>query len=139
MKNSFKNVLNLLVLLGFMVLAWATKRELPIEAINMKVAYNADSTGFLFENLDSVDYNIGTAFVQRKTLNNLDTATASSFFLRNVSIKGNETLTLPLDKFIGFRSVTGAADTLSKNVKLERFTYSVGLPKGVNGFFDHTF
>ena len=138
MKNSFKNVLNLLVLLGFMVLAWATSREeLPLEAINMEVAYNADSTGFLLKNLDTVDYNIGRARVDRKNFNNTDSTTAFAFLLNNISIKANETLTLPLGIFIGSSRI--GADTLSKNVKLERFLYFANLPSGVSGLFDHTF
>lgn len=139
MKNSFKNALNALALLGFMVLAWATKRDFPIEALKMEVAFNADSTGFLLTNLDSVDFNLGTARVDRKLIGSVDTTTAPVFFLTNVSIKAKETLTLPIDRFTGFRQTSGGTDTLSKNMTLQRFTYSVILSKGADGFFDHDF
>jgi hypothetical protein len=137
MKNSFKNALNALGLLGFMVLAWATKRDINLEPIKMEVKINADSTAFLLKNLENIDFSNGNAqvFVFR------DTAQATfgrTFFADSVSIKSNATISIPFSEFKSSNGI-GAIEIFSKNVKPNRFIFNGALRKDASGLFEFDF
>ena len=143
MKNSFKNALNALVLFGFMVLAWATSRNLPVESIKMEVKINADSTAFILKNLEDIDFDNGNANVFRQigTLA-ADSTIAFNFFKDSLNIKAKETIDLPFNIFLGKNNL-GQLDTLSKKIKIVKFNYGVFFKKDnkkpVDGLFNFVF
>ena len=126
-----------------MFLAWATKRELPVEPINMELKINADSTAFVLKNLEDIDFDNGNAIVFRQigTLA-ADSTIAFNFFKDSLNIKAKETIGLPFNTFFGKNGV-GKRDTLSKKIKIVKFQYNVSFKKDnknfVEGLFEFVF
>jgi hypothetical protein len=144
MKNNVKNALNALILLVFMALAWATSPPPTFrETIKMSVAINADSTAFVLRNLENRDFKNGNIDIYRHEERiDTDSMSALVFSTNQISVKAQEEMTIPFTEFKGY-GLHGNIDTFSKNVKIQRFTYSIylGKKKGkyIKGYFDFMF
>ena len=143
MKNNLKNALNALVLLGFMVLAWATSIDTIEEPIDMKVKINADSTAFLLTNLTDLDFKNGDVNFRRiPDSASVNTLSEFHFFKDSVSVKAKSTVTISFNQFDAF-GIIRTVDNSSNGFKLSRFSYSVFLSKqkrkDVIGFFEFKF
>ena len=135
-KKSFPHVVS------FTLLLWqdATKRDTPVEPINMELKINADSTAFILKNLEDIDFTNGNASVRRVALPISDKAVQFSHD-STVNIKAKETLVLPFNRFKGTDQI-GRQEILSKNVKLESFVYELVFTKNsatVGGLFQFKF
>jgi hypothetical protein len=145
MKNNVKNALNALGLLIFMALAWATTPPPSFrETIKMSVKINADSTAFVLKNLENRDFKNGHIDVYRHgERTETDSITALIFTnINQISIGAQQEMIIPFNEFKGY-SLRGDIDTFSKNIKIQRFIYSVylGKRKGkrIKGYFDCIF
>lgn len=139
MKNNVKNALNALGLLAFMGLAWATSKERAMEPIKMDLTINADSTAFLLKNLEEKVFTNGNIVVARLTdTTRRDTVFALTFIKNSVTINAKESIIIPFDNLVGTNRAN-KLDTFSKRFKPQRFTYSVLLPKQVDGLFSFNF
>ena len=133
-----KNAVNALVLLIFMILAWASSLILPISPLSMELKINADSTAFVFKNLE--DLNINSGFItlrSRLDPTRVDTFPVTDFLREDVTIKAKETLIIPFSTLISSNR-WGGKDTLSKRFQFDRVTYSAPIKKD-NKDFDGLF
>jgi hypothetical protein len=125
MKNNEKNALNVLGLLVFMALAWATSppRKFP-EPVTMTVAINADSTAFILTNLENRGFTNGYVEVFRRydTTHSYYTS-VYGFSMNEAVIAANQSIMLPFNQFIGFDNSKKEKVSLSKNVDIEVFTF----------------
>ena len=142
MTNNFKNALNALILLGFMVLAWATQREGYQVPIDMNLKINDDSTAFVLTNFEDAELHHTSIFLTRKRdSTHNDSLKASFFVLKNTDMPPKSTLILPFSRFAS-KNQMGKIDTFSKFFQPERFVYNGYLNKDgkkATGLFEFTF